>query len=232
MQPDGSSNRISNIARSPRGHGLSLRVMSPMPSRSCRLDSFWKRAFECPIMPRCDVNGTSLYYEVAGHGHSALFAEGKSKADASARLQDGGAPRLTPVAGYDGRVVAANLLDEQKRPTPDYAVVPRVVFTIPSLASVGLLESVARHRGLAFDVHHGDTASWYSSRRVGETHSGFKVLVEKASGRILGAPVLGPHADDVINIFAMAMRTGGTASSLKGIVFAYPTAGSDIQYMV
>jgi glutathione reductase (NADPH) len=52
------------------------------------------------------------------------------------------------------------------------------------------------------------------------------------SGRILGAHVLGPQADDVINIFAMAMRTGGTASPLKEILFAYPTAGSDIPYMV
>jgi glutathione reductase (NADPH) len=58
------------------------------------------------------------------------------------------------------------------------------------------------------------------------------VLVDKPSGRILGAHVLGPHADDVINIFAMAMRAGGTASSLKEILFAYPTAGSDISYMV
>jgi len=44
--------------------------------------------------------------------------------------------------------------------------------------------------------------------------------------------VLGPHADDLINIFAIAMRTGATASSLKEILFAYPSAGSDIPYMV
>ena len=128
--------------------------------------------------------------------------------------------------------MAANLLDEQKRQTPDYAVVPSVVFTVPPLASVGLLERDAQRRGLAFDVHQGNTASWHSSRRVGETHSGFKVLVEQSSGRILGAHVLGPRADDVINIFAMAMGTGTTATSLKSILFAYPTAESDIPYMV
>jgi glutathione reductase (NADPH) len=69
------------------------------------------------------------------------------------------------------------------------------VWTLRSImgpASVGLLERVAQSRGLEFDVHQGNTASWYSSRRVGETHSGFKVLVEKLSGRILGAHVLGP----------------------------------------
>jgi glutathione reductase (NADPH) len=171
-----------------------------------------------------DRQGVTVNEYLQSVSNPAVYAAGDAAAS--------GAPRLTPVAGHDGRIVAANLLDEQKRQTPDYAVVPTVVFTIPPLASVGLLERVARDRGLAFDVHHGDTASWYSSRRVGETHAGFKVLVEKSSERILGAHVLGPHADDVITIFAMAMRSGVTASSLKGILFAYPPAGSDIPDMV
>jgi glutathione reductase (NADPH) len=171
-----------------------------------------------------DRQGVTVNDYLQSVSNPAVYAAGDAAAS--------GAPRLTPVAGHDGRIVAANLLDEKNPQTPDYAVVPSVVFTIPPLASVGLLESVARRQDLAFDVHHGDTASWYSSRRVGETHSGFKVLVEKPSGRILGAHVLGPHADDVINLFAMAMRTGATASSLKEMLFAYPTAGSDIPYMV
>lgn len=171
-----------------------------------------------------DRHGVAVNEYLQSVSNPAVYAAGDAAAS--------GAPRLTPVAGHDGRIVAANLLDEKNPQTPDYAVVPSVVFTIPPLASVGLLESVARRQDLAFDVHHGDTASWYSSRRVGETHSGFKVLVEKPSGRILGAHVLGPHADDVINLFAMAMRTGATASSLKEMLFAYPTAGSDIPYMV
>jgi glutathione reductase (NADPH) len=171
-----------------------------------------------------DQQGVTVNEYLQSVSNPAVYAAGDAAAS--------GAPRLTPVAAYHGRIVAANLLDEKNRQSPDHTVVPSVVFTIPPLASVGLLESVARHRDLAFDVRHGDTTSWYSSRRVGETHSGFKVLVETPSGRILGAHVLGPHADDVINIFAMAMRTGGTASSLKEILFAYPTAGSDIPYMV
>lgn len=171
-----------------------------------------------------DRQGVTVNEYLQSVSNAAVYAAGDAAAS--------GAPRLTPVAGYEGRVVAANLLDVKNRQTPDYAVVPSVVFTIPPLASVGLLESAARRRDLAFDVQHGDTASWYSSRRVGETHSGFKVLVERPSGRILGAHVLGPHADDVINLFALAMRTGATASSLKDVLFAYPTAGSDIPYMV
>jgi glutathione reductase (NADPH) len=171
-----------------------------------------------------DQQGVAVNEYLQSVSNPAVYAAGDAAAS--------GAPRLTPVATYHRRIAATNLLDDKNRQSTDHTVVPSVVFTIPPLASVGLLESIARHRGLAFDVRHGDTASWYSSRRVGETHSGFKVLVERPSGRILGAHVLGPHADDVINIFAMAMRTGGTASSLKEILFAYPTAGSDIPYMV
>lgn len=171
-----------------------------------------------------DRHGVAVNDYLQSVSNPSVYAAG----DAAAT----GAPRLTPVAGHDGKVVAANLLDEQNRVRPDSAVVPSAVFTIPPLASVGLLESVARERGLAFEVHRGDTASWYSSRRVGETHSGFAVVVEKPGGRILGAHVLGPHADDLINLFAMAMRTGATASAVKELLFAYPTAGSDLPYMV
>jgi glutathione reductase (NADPH) len=173
---------------------------------------------------RWDQHGVTVNEYLQSVSNPAVYAAGDAAAS--------GAPRLTPVAGYQGRIIAANLLDETNRQSPDYTVVPSVVFTVPPLASVGLLERVAQSRGLAFDVHQSNTASWYSSRRVGETHSGFKVLVEKSSGRILGAHVLGPHADDVINLFAMAMRIDAPASSLKEILFAYPTAESDLAYMV
>jgi glutathione reductase (NADPH) len=173
---------------------------------------------------RWHKHGVTVNEYLQSVSNPAVYAAGDAAAS--------GAPRLTPVAAYQGQIVAANLLDKQKRQTPDYTVVPSVVFTVPPLASVGLLERDAQRRGVAFDVHQGNTASWHSSRRVGETHSGFKVLVEKSSGRILGAHMLGPHADDVINLFAMAMRTGTTAASLKEILFAYPTVGSDIPYMV
>jgi glutathione reductase (NADPH) len=140
-------------------------------------------------------------------------------------------PPLTPVAGYDGRIVAANLLKGNHQ-TPDYSVVASAVFTVPPLASVGLLETQARERGLSFDVHHQRTDGWYSSRRLRETHSAFKVLVERDTRRILGAHLLGPHAEELINVFALAMRGGLTSDTLKSTMFAYPTHASDVAYMV
>lgn len=140
-------------------------------------------------------------------------------------------PPLTPVAGYEGQIVADNLLEGNHR-KPNYEGIASVVFTIPPLASVGLQERTARDRGLQFRMNHQNTSSWYSSRRVGEQCSGFKVLVDETSGGILGAQLLGPGAEETINIFALAIRKGLTAADLKGMLFAYPTHGSDVQYMV
>jgi glutathione reductase (NADPH) len=68
---------------------------------------------------------------------------------------------------------------------------------------------------------------------VGETCSGFKVLIEEGSNRILGAHILGPHAEEVINIFSIAIRLGLTAKHLNDpILYAYPTNSSDVVYML
>ena len=78
----------------------------------------------------------------------------------------------------------------------------------------------------------GDTSSWYSSRRLGVSRSGFKVLVEEGTDRILGAHLFGPHADEVINLFAQAIRFRLTATDLRKTIYSYPTNSSDIGYMV
>jgi glutathione reductase (NADPH) len=139
--------------------------------------------------------------------------------------------RLTPVAGLEGGVVAQNLLHGNTT-TPNFAGTPTVVYSIPPLTRVGLLEREAREQGLHYQVHHGDTSGWQSSRRVGLTHTGFKVLVEEGTGRVLGAHLLGHHADEVINLFGLAIRADLTASTLRDLPFAYPTSSSDVAYMV
>ena len=57
-------------------------------------------------------------------------------------------------------------------------------------------------------------------------------MIEETSGRILGAHLLGSQAEETINVFALAIRKGLTAADLKDNLFAYPTHGSDIQYML
>ena len=153
----------------------------------------------------------------------AVYAAGDAAAS--------GLPQLTPVAAYEGRIVASNLLKGNHRRV-EHRPVPTIVFTIPPLAAVGLSERAARQQNLQLLINREDTSGWYSSRRVAEDCSGFKVLIEEGKDRILGAHVLGPHADELINVFALAMQTETPASKLKHVLFGYPTLGSDVKYML
>jgi glutathione reductase (NADPH) len=159
-----------------------------------------------------------------------------------------GGAQLTPVAVYDGKIVASNLL-KGNHLKPNYIGVPSVVFTIPPLASVGLQEAAAKEKGLHFNTNfQNDTSSWYTSRRIGERYSGFKVLLEQrqgnattsnsnddfesSNGRVLGAHILGTYAEEIINIFAIAIRLGLDSTDIKDAILSYPTKSSDIGYML
>jgi glutathione reductase (NADPH) len=142
-----------------------------------------------------------------------------------------GSLRLTPVAAYAGTIVASNLLKGNHQ-SPDYRGIPSVVFTVPPLAGVGLTEAQAGDQQLDVRVKTQDTSSWYSNRRVAETSAMFKVITEIQSGRVVGAHLLGPNAEEVINLFALAIRSGLPAIDLKHLLYAYPTSGSDVPYMI
>jgi glutathione reductase (NADPH) len=168
-------------------------------------------------------DGISVNAYLQSVTNPAVYAAGDSVAS-------GGFP-LTPVAGMQGDIVARNLLEGNQH-TPNYTGIPSVVFTTPPLARVGLDEEAAHAQGLRFSTHHQDTSGWYSSRRVALQHTGFKVLVEEDTDHLLGAHLLGLHAEEVINLFALAIRAGLRATDLKQMVYAYPTSSSDVSYMV
>ncbi len=140
-------------------------------------------------------------------------------------------PPLTPVSSHDAKVVAANLL-KGNHAKPDYRGVPSVAFTIPPIAAVGMGEEEARASFLRYKVKSERASNWYTARRVAEPVYGYKTIVEEDTGRILGAHLVGPHADEVINLFGLAIRHGVTADDIKSTMFAYPTGASDIGYML
>lgn len=140
-------------------------------------------------------------------------------------------PPLTPVSSHDAHVVTANMLKGNAR-RPDYRGVPSVAFTVPPIAAVGLSEEKARAQGLKFRVQSKLASTWFAARQAAEAVYGYKVLVDEATDLVLGAHLVGPHAEDVINLFALAIRHGLTASALKQSMFAYPTGASDIGYML
>jgi len=142
-------------------------------------------------------------------------------------------PQLSPVATYEGKIVGHNLLNSgNEMKTAIYHSIPNCVFTVPALASVGYLEAAAKQKGLQFDVKSNNLIDWRSSKTYAESASYAKVLVEKGTGKILGAHLLGHGAPETIHLFAFAITYGVTAEQLAGAVYAYPTFSSDIKFLV
>jgi glutathione reductase (NADPH) len=169
-----------------------------------------------------DGQGVRVNEFLQSVSNPAVYAAGDAAAS--------GGPPLTPVASYEGNIVASNVLTGNSK-KPNYLGIPTVVFAIPSLAAVGLRENEARKQALKFKVKKEMTSNWYSSRRIAEKYSGFKVLVEEGTDRILGAHLLGSEAEEVINLFGVAMRSGMRATGLRDMLYAYPTRGSDVPSM-
>jgi glutathione reductase (NADPH) len=210
---------------------FTVRVCSKGNSTTIEADLVVHAAGRAPALEALDLDAAGIAVEngrlklnefLQSVSNPAVYAAG----DAA----QAGLP-LTPVSSHDAKVVVGNLL-EGNRHRPNYVGVPTVSFTIPPIAAVGLSEAQARDRGLKFRMQRQKASDWYTARRVAEPTYGFKVLVEEPSERILGAHLVGPQADEVINVFALAIRHGLTADALKTTMFAYPTGASDIGYML
>jgi glutathione reductase (NADPH) len=103
-------------------------------------------------------------------------------------------PPLTPVSSHDAKVAAANMLNGNHT-MPDYLGVASVAFTDPPIATVGMSEQQVRDSGVKFRIQSEKSSNWYTARRVAEKTYGFKVLVDEATDRVLGAHLIGPHCD-------------------------------------
>jgi glutathione reductase (NADPH) len=213
--------------------GYRIRAKSPEGETAIEADLPVHAAGRVPNLDDLDLdkagveygkNGVRVNEYLQSVSNPAVYAIGDS-----AVKKDG--PPLTPVASYDGALAAENLLHGNIRRS-DYRAVPSVVFTIPPLAMVGLTEAEATRRGMRFRGELMDTSAWYSTRRVGESGTAAKVLIEESTGMIIGAHLLGPAAEETINLFALAMRHGLTAAAVKESIYAYPTHGSDLKYML
>lgn len=214
-----------------KGAGFAVRASSEGGDATFEADLVVHSAGRAPALDALDLEGGGIAKEkgrvklneyLQSVSNPAVYAAGDA-------AQEG--PPLTPVSSHDAKVVAANLL-EGNRHRPDYRGVPSVAFTIPPIAAVGLSEDQARQQGLKFKTKSQKASDWFTARQAAEKVYGFKVMVEDDTGRIVGAHLVGPHADEVINLFALAIRHDLTADNLKTTMFAYPTGASDIGYML
>lgn len=139
--------------------------------------------------------------------------------------------QLSPVASYDGRIIARNFLEGDVA-AADYRTVPQAVYTTPPLATVGLTEAEARANDYDVDVVSHDMKSWKVFAIFGSPVARAKIVIERSTRRIAGAQLFGPGASETIHLFAMAMRCGATADDLREMIYAYPTFASAVQSVV
>ena len=138
---------------------------------------------------------------------------------------------LTPFATMEAHIAVSNILEGNNK-KPDYDVRPTVVYTLPSLAMVGMTEEEAKKENLNIKVNYASVPNWFVSSHLGEKTYAFKVIIDKDTDLILGAHLIGPNAEETINVFAVAMQAGMKAIELKTFPFVFPSAASDIVKMV
>lgn len=112
----------------------------------------------------------------------------------------------------------------------DYSVIPWATFTEPEVARVGLNETEARDRGIAYEVTRFDLAELDRAIADGEAHGMVKVLTVPGKDRILGVTIVGEHAGDLIAEFVLAMRHRIGLNKILGTIHIYPTLAEANKY--
>lgn len=124
-------------------------------------------------------------------------------------------------ADYQGRIVADNLLGGSA--TADYTAIPRVIYTDPPLAGVGLTERQARAKGLDVVVATTDLQELARSSTDGSAGGRLVLVADRERGVLVGAGATGACADDWISEASVAIRAQVPVRVLADVVHPFPT---------
>ena len=134
-----------------------------------------------------------------------------------------GGPQFTYLSLDDFRIIRDQLFGDKKRDIGDRDPVPYAVFIDPPLAHIGLTEEEALKRGYSFKVSRLPATSVVRSRTLKQTDGMLKALVNDHSGKIMGCTLFCAEAPEIINIVAMAMKTGQHYTFLRDFIFTHPS---------
>jgi glutathione reductase (NADPH) len=204
------------------------RLSVATPSGKVEVDKVFHAAGRVADLEDLDLRAAGVEYTRRGVTVDAFLRSTSNPIVWSAGDACGAGAPLTPVAGAQGQVVAAGILGNPTR--FDDSVTPSVVFSDPPLARVGMAVEAAE-KDERLDVSEFDMSGWFTQTRVGNTAAGARIVVDRGSGAIRGAHLLGVEADEVINIFATAIRGGQTLADLRTMTWTYPTGAYDINYL-
>jgi mercuric reductase len=140
--------------------------------------------------------------------------------------------QFTHVATHEGPQVAENALRGAHH-EPAYAAMPRVTFTDPEVASVGLTEAEARDRGIDVLAHVKLVRELGKARAVGESEGFVKVVIDRATGKLVGATIMAAHAGDMLAALTIPLHTrNGDLGPLLATTFAHPTLSEAVKVAV
>ena len=134
-----------------------------------------------------------------------------------------GGAQFTYLSLDDFRIIRDQLFGDKKRDIGDRDPVPYAVFIDPPLAHIGLTEEEALKRGYSFKVSRLPATSVVRSRTLKQTAGMLKAIVNDHSGKIMGCTLFCAEAPEIINIVAMAMKTGQHYTFLRDFIFTHPS---------
>lgn len=157
-----------------------------------------------------------------------LFAVGDCSDHAGSGL--GGGVDLTPVAIAEGRALAETAFAGNPVEV-SYGTIPTAVFGLPQAATVGLPEAVARARGHEVDVYRTRFRPMLYTLPGLERRTMMKLVVDRATDRVLGCHMVGDDAGEIIQGFAVALSAGATKKDFDRTVALHPTAAEEFVTM-
>jgi len=132
-----------------------------------------------------------------------------------------GSPHFTHIAFDDFRIVRDNLAG--RRHVTNGRQVPFCMFTDPELARIGLSETEAKKRRIAYRLAKIPMSTVLRTRTLSETQGFMKALIDTKSDRILGFTALGVEAGELIAVVQVAMLAGMPYTTLRDAIFTHPT---------
>jgi len=129
----------------------------------------------------------------------------------------------TPVGAHDGKIAAHNALSGEPLREVDHTVIPRVIFTDPQVAVVGLTDEEAVSAGIACNCNTIPLLVVPRAGAIRDTRGLIKMVLDDTTGRVVGVSMLGTNAGEVIHEAAMALRFGATTDDFIDLIHAYPT---------